>query len=178
MPDNLKSGITHACRYEPEVNPTYLDLAQHYHTTVIPARAGKPKDKAKVENAVLVVERWILAAFRNHTFFSLAELNKTIAQKLVEFNNRKFQKLDGTRKQLFENLDKPALKPLPVKRYIYAEIQTLYEFRKAVSNEDLTFQEGKCLSFSQNVTYYPVIDILKSNFSTMNRTMINKSGKR
>jgi len=130
VPDNLKSGITQPCRYEPDVNPTYLDLAQHYHTTVIPARAAKPKDKAKVENAVLVVERWILAALRNHTFFSLAELNKAIAQKLVEFNNRKFQKLDGTRKQLFESLDKPALKPLPVKRYEYAE------WKKATVNID------------------------------------------
>jgi transposase len=130
VPDNLKSGISQPCRYEPDVNPTYQDLAQHYHTTVIPARAGKPRDKAKVENAVLVAERWILAALRNHTFFSLAELNKAIAQKLVEFNNRKFQKLDATRKQLFETLDKPALKPLPVKRYEYAE------WKKATVNID------------------------------------------
>ena len=130
VPDNLKSGITHPCRYEPDVNPTYQDLAQHYDTTVIPARSAKPKDKAKVENAVLVAERWILAALRNHTFFSLAELNKAIGEKLVEFNNRKFQKLDASRKQLFESLDKPALKPLPVKRYEYAE------WKKATVNID------------------------------------------
>jgi transposase len=130
VPDNLKSGITHPCRYEPDVNPTYQDLAQHYATTVIPARSGKPKDKAKVENAVLVAERWILAALRNHSFFSLAELNKAIGQKLVEFNNRKFQKLDATRRQLFETLDRPALKPLPVKRYEYAE------WKKATVNID------------------------------------------
>lgn len=121
VPDNLKSGITHPCRYEPDVNPTYQDLAQHYGTTVIPARTGKPKDKAKAENAVLIAERWILAALRNHTFFSLAELNKAVAQKLVEFNNRKFQKLNTTRSELFESVDKPALKPLSVRRYEYAE---------------------------------------------------------
>ncbi len=83
VPDNLKSGVTHPCRYEPDVNPTYLDLARHYGTTVIPARPGKPKDKAKVESAVLIVERWILAALRNHRFFSLAELNQAISEKLT-----------------------------------------------------------------------------------------------
>jgi len=121
VPDNLKAGVTKPSRYEPDLNPTYQDLAQHYNTTVIPTRPGKPKDKAKVESAVLVAERWILAALRNHTFFSLAELNKAIAQKLGELNNRKFQKLNTTRRKLFETLDKPALKPLPEGRYEYAE---------------------------------------------------------
>jgi len=121
VPDNLKSGVTHPSRYEPDVNLTYLDLARHYDTTVIPTRPGKPRDKAKVETAVLIAERWILAALRNHKFFSLAELNHQIAEKLVLFNQRKFQKLDTTRKALFETVDKPALKHLPVKRYIYAE---------------------------------------------------------
>ena len=88
VPDNLKSGVTHPCRYEPDLNPTYLDLARHYGITVIPARPGKPKDKAKVESAVLIVERWILAALRNQRFFSLAELNRAIAEKMVSFNQR------------------------------------------------------------------------------------------
>jgi transposase len=121
VPDNLKAGVTHPCRYEPDINPTYQDLADHYNTTVIPARSAKPRDKAKVESAVLVAERWILAALRNHTFFSLAELNKAIAEKLKDLNNRKFQKLDATRRQLFENVDRPALKPLPSRPYEYAE---------------------------------------------------------
>jgi transposase len=121
VPDNLKSGVTHPCRYEPDINPTYQDLAEHYDTTVIPARVRKPKDKAKVESAVLVSERWILAALRNYSFFSLAELNKLIAQKLEELNHRKFQKLDTTRRKLFETIDKPALKPLPSRPYEYAE---------------------------------------------------------
>jgi transposase len=121
VPDNLKAGVTNPCRYEPDINPTYQDLAEHYATTVIPARPGKPRDKAKVESAVLVAERWILAALRNHTFFSLAELNKTIREKLCELNNRRFQKLNATRKKLYETIDKPALKPLPAHRYQYAE---------------------------------------------------------
>ncbi len=121
VPDNLKAGVTKPCRYEPDINPTYQDLAEHYGTTVIPARAGKPKDKAKVESAVLVAERWILAALRNHSFFSVAEINKAIAPRLPELNNRKFQKLDTTRRRLFETIDKPALKPIPSRPYEYAE---------------------------------------------------------
>ena len=120
VPDNLKSGVTHPCRYEPDVNPTYLDLARHYGTAVIPARPGKPKDKAKVESSVLIVERWILAALRNHRFFSLAELNRAIAEKLVVFNQRLLQKMKVSRKHLFETIDKPALAPLPAHRYEYA----------------------------------------------------------
>jgi transposase len=130
VPDNLKAGVTHPCRYEPDLNPTYHDLAQHYGTTVIPARSGHPRDKAKVESAVLVSERWILAALRNHTFFSLAELNRSIAEKLQELNNRRFNKLDATRRTLFEAVDKPALKPLPLTPYEYAE------WRKVTVNID------------------------------------------
>jgi transposase len=121
VPDNLKTGVTHPCRYEPDLNPTYQDLAEHYGTVVIPTRVGKPKDKAKVESAVLIAERWILAALRNFTFFSLAELNQAIWEKLKELNHHKFQKLNTTRQELFETLDRPALKPLPEKPYEYAE---------------------------------------------------------
>lgn len=121
VPDNLKAGVTNPCRYEPDINPTYQDLAEHYGTTVIPARSRKPKDKAKVESAVFVAERWILAALRNHTFFSLNELNRAIAEKLHDLNNRKFQKLNTTRRQLFETIDRPALKSLPSRPYEYAE---------------------------------------------------------
>jgi len=121
VPDNLKTGVTHPCRYEPDINPTYSDLAEHYGTVVIPTRIAKPKDKAKVESAVLIAERWILAALRNHRFFSLAEANQAITEKLKEFNHRKFQKLNTTRRELFANLDRPALKPLPEKPYEYAD---------------------------------------------------------
>jgi len=121
VPDNLKSGVTHPCRYEPDINLTYLDLARHYGTTVIPARSRKPKDKAKVESAVLITERWILAALRNHRFFSLAELNQAISERLPQFNQRLLQKMKVSREHLFETVDKPALQPLPAYRYEYAE---------------------------------------------------------
>ena len=121
VPDNLKSGITKACRYAPEPNETYLELAHHYGTAILPARPRKPKDKAKVEVGVQVVERWILARLRHHTFFSLLELNDAIAELLVDLNERPFQKLPGSRKSSFELLDRPALKPLPASPYDYAE---------------------------------------------------------
>jgi transposase len=121
VPDNLKSGVSKACFYEPDINPTYLDMANYYDTVVIPARKRKAKDKAKVEVAVQVVERWILARLRNRQFFSLKQLNDVIGELLVELNSKSFQKLSGCRKQLFESLDKPALKPLPVQPYQYAE---------------------------------------------------------
>ncbi len=121
VPDNPKTAVTTPCRYEPLLNQTYLDMANHYHTAIVPARVRKPKDKAKVENAVLIVQRWILAALRNHTFFSLQQANLAIAEKLQDLNHRKFQKLDTSRKQLFESLDKPALQPLPPSRYQYAD---------------------------------------------------------
>ena len=120
IPDNLKSGVNKACRYEPDLNPTYLDMANHYETAVIPARVRAPKDKAKAEVGVQIVERWILAKLRNRTFFSITELNRAIATLLVDLNNKPFQKLPGTRKSVFESIDKPALKPLPVGRYQFA----------------------------------------------------------
>ncbi len=121
VPDNLKTGVTKPCYYEPDINPTYHKMACHYRTVIIPARVLKPKDKAKVESAVLIAERWILAALRNHTFFSIEELNRAIAEKLQELNNRTFQKMDGSRKSLYEAIDRPALKPLPPTPFEYAE---------------------------------------------------------
>jgi transposase len=121
VPDNLGSGVSKACRYEPDANPTYQELANHYGTAVLPTRTASPRDKAKVETGVQIAERWILAPLRNHIFFSLAELNAEIARLLEALNNRPFQKLDGTRRSLFESLDGPALKPLPATRYEYAE---------------------------------------------------------
>jgi transposase len=121
IPDNLKSAVNKACRYEPDLNPTYLDMATHYDTAVMPARVRAPKDKAKAEVGVQIVERWILAKLRNRTFFSITELNRAIAMLLIELNDKPFQKLPGTRKSVFESMDKPALKPLPVARYQFAQ---------------------------------------------------------
>ena len=121
IPDNLKSGVNKAHLYEPELNPTYTDMASHYGTTVLPARVRKPKDKAKVEAGVLLVERWILASLRNHTFFSLSELNQAIGELLESLNQRAFKKLPGSRLSQFEAIDKPALLPLPTEQYEFAQ---------------------------------------------------------
>ncbi len=117
VPDNLKSGVTKTCRYEPDINPSYHDLACHYQTVVIPARVRKPRDKAKAEAGVLLVERWILARLRKHTFFTLADLNLEIRNLLQELNNKPFKKLSGSRQSRFEKIDQPALKPLPSSPY-------------------------------------------------------------
>jgi transposase len=121
VPDNLRSAVNKANRYEPDLNPTYCDLAAHYGAAIIPARVRKPRDKAKVEAGVLFVEHWILAALRHRTFFSLGELNEAIAQLLERLNRRPFKKLDGCRRSLFESIDRPALSPLPHSPYLFAE---------------------------------------------------------
>jgi transposase len=119
VPDNLHSGVSKACRYEPELNPTYQDLATHYGVVVLPARVRKPRDKAKVEVGVQVVERWILARLRHQTFFSLGQLNQAIRELLPRLNERPFRKLPGSRRSLFESLEGPALRPLPAERFTY-----------------------------------------------------------
>ena len=121
VPDNLRAAVSRAHRYEPDTNPTYHDLARHYGVAVLPARVRRPRDKAKVEVGVQVVERWILAALRHRTCFSLAELNAAIAELLQRLNARALRKLPGSRRSLFEQLDRPALRPLPTERYVFAE---------------------------------------------------------
>jgi transposase len=121
VPDNLKAGVKHPSYYEPELNPTYQDLAKHYGTAVIPARPKKPRDKAKVENGVLVVQRWIIAALRNEVFTSFERASEAVKEKLVELNDRKLQGMNSSRKELFLSIDHPALKPLPRSRYEFAE---------------------------------------------------------
>jgi transposase len=121
VPDNLRSAVNKAHRYEPDLNPTYQDFATHYGCAVIPARVRKPRDKAKAEGGVLLVERWILARLRHRECFSLAELNGAIAALLADLNARPFKTLDGSRLSHFEGLDRPALRPLPPHPYEYAE---------------------------------------------------------
>src|SRR5204863_11465 len=111
--DNLKSGVTSPCRYEPDINPTYARLANHYGVAVLPARVKKPRDKPKVEKAVQDVERRILAPLRNHTFHSLKEINLAITPLLQALNSRVSRSLGDSRRALFDTLDKPALRPLP-----------------------------------------------------------------
>ncbi len=121
VPDNLKSGVDKACKYEPEINPTYTDLAEHYGCAVIPARPYRPRDKAKVETGVLISQRWILAVLRQRTFYSLAEINAAIKQCLERLNTRQLRRAKKSRRELFMSLDYPSALPLPLTAYEYAE---------------------------------------------------------
>jgi transposase len=147
VPDNLKAGITHACRYEPDVNTTYWDMASHYSCAVIPARVRKPRDKAKVENAVLQVERWVIAPLRNRTFGSIGEANTAIAERVEWLNNRKMKVLDASRAELFEAHDLPELRPLPERPYEFAT------WKKARVNMDYHIEvEGHYYSVPYQLT--------------------------
>ena len=121
VPDNTKTAVKSPCWYDPDINLTYQELAEHYGFAVIPARRRKPKDKAKVEAGVLIAERWILARLRHHTFFSLGEANAAVAQLLTRLNAHPFKKLPGCRQEVWERMDRPALKALPERRYELAE---------------------------------------------------------
>ncbi len=123
IPDNLKSAVKKAHRYDPDLNPGYQRLAAHYQCAIVPARPYKPKDKAKAEVAVQIVERWIMARLRHQTFFTLASLNQAIRILLDDLNQRPFKKLPGTRRSQFEQLDQPALRALPAKPYQYVHIK-------------------------------------------------------
>ena len=122
VPDQLRTGVTDPCRYEPTIQRTYADWARHYGTAIVPARPAKPRDKAKVEVAVQVAERWILARLRNETFFTLAALNARIAELLTDLNDRPMKGYgDASRRALYERFDRPALQPLPRNRYVHAD---------------------------------------------------------
>jgi transposase len=130
VPDNPKPVVTKACRYEPDINPSFADMAAHFDVVIMPARVRKPKDKAKVEAAVGVATRWILAVLRNRTFFSLTDARHAVRELLEKLNDRPFSTILGTRRSLYESLDKPALKPLPANHYEYKQ------FKKVVVNND------------------------------------------
>ncbi len=130
VPDNLKSGVTKHDRYEPLINETYRECASHYGTCVIPARAGRAKDKAKVEVSVQVAQRWILARLRDRVFTSIQEMNEAIWECLEVLNNRRMRHVNKSRRELFDELEKTALKALPASRYVFAE------WKKATVNID------------------------------------------
>ena len=122
VPDNAKVAVIKACLYEPQVNRTYAEMAAHYGTAVLPTRPRRPRDKAKVEACVLIVERWLLGRLRNRIFHGLAELNAAIGDLLRRLNEeRPIRRLGRTRRQLLEELDRPALKALPIEPYVFAE---------------------------------------------------------
>ena len=139
VPDNLKTGVNKACRYEPELNPFYQNMAEHYGVGVIPARVRKPRDKAKVEVGVQIAQRWIVAALRHHRFHSLAALNEAIAGLLTRLNERPFRKCEGSRRSWFENIDRPALRPLPAERF------ALEDWKIATVNIDYHVAFDHCL---------------------------------
>jgi transposase len=134
VPDNARTGVSKACRYEPDLNPTYQEMAKHYGVGVVPARPRKPRDKAKVEVGVQIAQRWIVAALRHRQFFSLAELNQQIRPLLGRLNQRPFRKREGCRQSLFEQIDRPVLRPLPAQGY------DLSLWSKAVVNIDYHVQ--------------------------------------
>ena len=121
VPDQLKSGVVVASRYEPGIQRTYEEWSQHYSTTILPARPMKPRDKAKVEGGVLIAQRWILARLRNVTCFSLDELNEHIAALVADLNSRVMKRYGKSRRELFDNLDRPALIALPNDRFIHGD---------------------------------------------------------
>lgn len=122
VPDNAKVAVIKACLYDPQVNRSYADMAAHYGTAILPTRPRRPRDKAKVEAGVLIVERWLLGRLRNRRFYSLAEVNAAIGELLVRLNEeRPIRRLGVSRRQLHEELDRPALMPLPVEAYVFAE---------------------------------------------------------
>jgi len=125
VPDNWKTAVKSPCFYEPDLNPTYREWAEHYQTVILPARVRKPRDKAKVEAGVLLVERWILAALRKRTFFSLVELNQAIGEFLQRLNARKFRKLNTSRAKLFEEMERAALRPLPAEPFSFGAWSTV-----------------------------------------------------
>jgi transposase len=138
VPDNTKTAVTKPCRYDPDLNPTYYEMAKHYGMGIVPARVRKPRDKAIVECGVLVAERWILAALRHRRFYSLAEVNQAIAELLAKLNQRPFKKRPGSRASLFAELDQPAMRPLPAEPYD----QSIWEQAKV--HPDYHVQVGQC----------------------------------
>lgn len=125
VPDNLKPAVQNPNKYEPDINPEYAHFAQHYQTVILPARPGAARDKALVEGAVKIAYAWIFAALRNRIFYSLDELNQAIREELEKYNAKPMQKLKMSRKQLFDEIEKPALKPLPAEKYLSRKFKSL-----------------------------------------------------
>ena len=123
VPDNLRSAVSRPCRYDPDINPSYQQFAAFHQVAVLPARPYKPKDKAKAENAVLLVERWIMARLRHQRFHTLDELNAAIRELLIQLNQKPYKKKPGSRQDLFEKLDHPVLKPLPRQPYSFTQVK-------------------------------------------------------
>ena len=125
VPDNLKSAVTKAHRYEPDLNADYVKLSEHFKTAIMPARGYKPQDKSLVENGVKLMQRWLLARFRHTTFYTIAQLNAKIKELMPLYRNKIMKRLGVSRQELFDTIDKPALKALPITEYEYKELKLL-----------------------------------------------------
>jgi len=121
VPDQARTAVSGVCRYDPEMNPGYAEFARHYSTCILPARPGKPRDKAKVEVGVLIAQRWIIAALRNRVFYSIEEINEAIVELLQKLNEKKMRRLGLSRHELYLQVDKPNLKPLPEQPFELAD---------------------------------------------------------
>lgn len=157
VPDNLKSAVLQHGNGTIKLNPHYVDFARHYGTVIIPARPKRPKDKAKVEGGVRIAQTWILAKLRNHVFFSVEEANIEIRKLLEEFNNRPFKKIKGSRQSHFDNIDKPALKVLPVEPYEYADWKI-----KVRVGLDYKVEYDKCFYMVPHILVDQYVDIRAS----------------
>jgi transposase len=147
VPDNPRVGVTKADRYEPELQRSYEEMAAHFGIAVIPARPFRPRDKPRAEQTVLLVSRWVLARLRHQRFFSLDELNAAIRPLLTDLNERPFQKLPGSRRSVFEALDRPAMRALPATPYVYAEwkrVRVAFDYHVDVDMESSTKSGGGC----------------------------------
>ena len=144
VPDNLKSAVTNASKYEPDINPEYSDFADHYNTVILPARPNKSKDKALAEGLVKIVYQRIFAPLRNNVFYSLFELNAAIKELTERHNNTPFQRLGISRNELFNQIEASVIKPLPAQKY---------EF-KSFSRSTVAFNYHVYLS--EDVHYYSV----------------------
>lgn len=139
VPDCLKAAVKKGNKYEPDINPEYLDFARHYQTTILPARPHHPKDKALVENAVKIVYAWVFASLRNRIFYSLEEINMAIREELKKYNAKPMQKLNVSRQQWFNEIEKAALNPLPKEKYVFRQFKRL----KAQFNYHIYLSEDK-----------------------------------
>ena len=165
VPDCLKSGVTKACRYEPDINPTYHALCVHYDCAVIPARPYKPRDKAKAEGGVLFAQRWILATLRHRTFFSLAELHQAIREPLEKLNNRPMKKIKKSRREIYQEIERAALKPLPAERYV------LMEFKNCRVNIDYHIEGGE---HYYSVPYTLVGEVVEARYNQTTVAVFHK----
>jgi hypothetical protein len=160
VPDNPRAGVSRACRYDPDLNPTYQEFAMHYGVGVVPARHYRPRDKAKVEVGVQIVERWIIAALRHHQFFRLEEVNRAIRELLERLNQRPFRKREGSRSSVFASLERSALRSLPAERFDMSQWSRANAGVIHHTNPGPFSVKCPVLRYSRNPNHFPLSETL------------------